>query len=47
MIDYEVLYSRTDWKNPEIRQRLLQAEKYEVLVPGPIPLEMIRNLSHG
>jgi ssDNA thymidine ADP-ribosyltransferase, DarT len=47
MIDYEVLYTRTDWKNPDIRQRLLQAEKYEVLVPAPIPLEMIRNLPHG
>lgn len=47
MIDYEVLYARTDWRNPEIRRRLQQAEKCEVLVPGFIPLELIRNLPHG
>jgi hypothetical protein len=45
MIDYEVLYARTDWSNPEIRRRLQQAEKCEVLVPGFIPLELIRNPS--
>jgi len=47
MIDYEVLYTRTDWKDANIRQRLLQAEKCEVLVPRSIPLEMIRNFPHG
>jgi hypothetical protein len=47
MIDYEVLYTRTEWKDPNIRQRLLQSEKCEVLVPGVIPLEMIRNLPNG
>lgn len=30
MIDFEVLYTRTDWKDPAIQQRLLQAEKCEV-----------------
>jgi hypothetical protein len=47
MIDYEVLYTRTDWKNAAIQQRLQQAEKCEVLVPRLIPLEMIRNFPHG
>jgi hypothetical protein len=47
LIDYEVLYSYTDWKNPEIKQRLKQAEKCEVLVPAFIPLELIRNLDNG
>lgn len=47
MIDYEVLYTRTDWSDPSIRQRLLQAEKCEVLVPRLIPLDLIRNLPHG
>jgi len=47
MIDYEVLYTRTDWKEPAIRQRLQQAEKCEVLVPRLIPLELIRNFPHG
>jgi hypothetical protein len=47
MIDYEVLYTRTDWKDPAIRARLTQAEKCEILVPRFIPLELIRNLPHG
>jgi hypothetical protein len=47
MIDYEVLYTRTDWKNPAIQQRLLQAEKCEILVSTCIPLDLIRNLPNG
>jgi hypothetical protein len=47
MIDYEVLYNRTDWRDPQIRQRLQAAEKYEILVPRAIPLDLIRNLPNG
>jgi len=47
MIDFEVLYTMTDWSNPEIQKRLQQAEKYEVLVPRMIPLNLIRNLPNG
>jgi hypothetical protein len=47
MIDYEVLYTRTDWRDPAIQQRLAQAEKCEILVPGFIPLELIRNFPNG
>jgi hypothetical protein len=47
MIDYEVLYTRTDWRKPEILQRLRQAEKCEVLVPRMIPVELVRNFPHG
>jgi len=47
MIDYEVLTKWTDWKDSEIRARLTQAEKCEILVPRFIPLELIRNLTHG
>jgi hypothetical protein len=47
IIDFEVLYTRTDWKDPSIRQRLHQAEKYEILVPHKIPLEIIRNFPDG
>ena len=47
MIDFEVLYTRTDWKDPVIQERLQQAEKYEILVPDEIPLELIRNLPDG
>jgi hypothetical protein len=43
-IDFEVLYTRTDWKDPAIKARLSQAEKYEVLVPHIIPLAYIRNI---
>ena len=47
MIDFEVLYTRTDWRDPKVKERLQQAEKYEILVPDFIPLELIRNLPHG
>jgi hypothetical protein len=44
LIDFEVLYTRTDWSDQAIQQRLKQAEKYEVLVPCHIPLALIRNI---
>jgi hypothetical protein len=44
LIDFEVLYTRTDWSDPAVQQRLKQAEKYEVLVPCCIPLRLIRNI---
>lgn len=47
MIDYEVLYSRTNWSDPAVQQRLQAAEKYEILVPRAIPLDLIRNLPNG
>jgi len=47
MIDFEVLFTRTDWRNPEIQRRLQQAERFEILVPNLIPLELIRNLPNG
>lgn len=47
MIDFQVLYTRTNWSDPEIKQRLRQAEKYEVLVPGFIPLALIQNIPDG
>ena len=47
MIDFEVLYSRTDWRDPVVKQRLLAAEKYEILVPDLSPLSLIRNLHNG
>lgn len=43
-IDYEVLYTRTDWSDPAIKQRLQQAEKCEVLIPQLIPINYIRNI---
>lgn len=47
LIDFEVLYTRTDWKDPKIKARLDQAEKCEILVPQCIPLKLIRNLPNG
>jgi hypothetical protein len=47
IIDFEVLYTRTDWRDPEIQRRLQQTEKYEILVPKKIPLDLIRNLPNG
>ena len=47
MIDYEVLYSRTDWTDPQVQQRLQAVEKYEILIPKMIPLDLIRNFPSG
>ena len=47
MIDWEVLYTQTDWNDPVIQERLQQAERCEILVPDKIPLELIRNLPDG
>jgi hypothetical protein len=47
IIDFEVLYTRTNWSDPLIQQRLQQAEKCELLVPNHIPLALIRNLPNG
>ena len=41
-LDKEVLYTRTDWHNPQIQQRLKNAEKCEILVPTIIPVNYIR-----
>ena len=32
-LDLEVLYTRTDWHDPDIQRRLQAAKKYEVLIP--------------
>jgi hypothetical protein len=47
MVDFEVLYTKTDWKDPDIQKRLQHAEKCELLVPDHIPLDLIRNFPHG
>ena len=46
-IDFDVLYTWTDWKDPAIKQRLKAAKKCEVLVPELIPLDLIRDFSNG
>jgi len=41
MIDYEVLYTRTDWADPAIQARLQAAEKAEILVPDYVPMKYL------
>ncbi len=36
-----MIYSRTDWRDPQVNARLKAAERLEILVPNAIPLEMI------
>lgn len=43
-IDWEVLYLRTNWKDPAIQERLKVASKYEVLIPDAVPVASIRYL---
>lgn len=43
-MDWEVLYTKTDWRNPEIIERLKKAKKYELLVPNCVPPNLILNL---
>jgi len=40
-LDLEVLYKRTDWRDPAIQSRLQTAEKYEILIPKSIPVGAI------
>ena len=38
-MDFEVIYDRTDWKDPEIQKRRKAARKYELLIPKSISTE--------
>ena len=41
-MDSEILFKRTDWRQPEIQERLRLAEKYEVLIPKWVPKTYLR-----
>lgn len=43
-IDLQVMYTRTDWNNSEIKERLKAAKKCEVLILGDVPTEYIENI---
>lgn len=47
IIDFEVLYTVTIWSDPDIQARLKAVEKYEILVPHPILIPLIRNMPNG
>ncbi|BDM64877.1 hypothetical protein NFHSH190041_23290 [Shewanella sp. NFH-SH190041] len=40
-LDLEILFTRTDWRAPEIQHRLRNARKSEILVPNFIPINRI------
>ena len=46
-LDLAVLYERTDWRDAKIQARLQIATKYEILVPGHVPLELITKIPNG
>lgn len=46
-IDFEVLFTYTDWRNPEIQARRRAALKSEVLIPRSIPLNKILGQKNG
>jgi len=47
MIDYDILTTVTNWNDPVCQYRLQTAEKYEILIPKPIPLALVRNFPNG
>lgn len=47
MIDFEVLYERTDWSDSKIKERKNAARKCEILIPDMVASKFIRNLPHG
>lgn len=42
MIDYEVLYARMNWNDPQIQARRQAAERAEILVPDHVPMKYLR-----
>ena len=46
-IDFDVLFTFMDWRNPEIQQRRQTALKSEILIPDIIPLDKIKAWKNG
>jgi hypothetical protein len=47
MIDFEVLFTRTDWSDPEIKARRMTAIKSEILIPIIVPISKILTVKNG
>ena len=47
MIDFEVLFTRTDWKDPKVKTRRMAAIKSEILVPTIVPISKILGVKNG
>lgn len=46
-IDFEVLFTYMNWRDPEIQARRQTAIKSEILVPGFVPIEKILGYKNG
>lgn len=46
-VDFEVLFTRTDWRSSEIQMRLRAARKSEVVVPTIVPIDKILGVKNG
>lgn len=46
-IDFEVLFTYMDWRNPEIQARRQAAIKSEILIPHFVPIEKILGYKNG
>lgn len=44
LLDLQVIYTRTDWKDPGIQARLKAAKRCEILIPKVIPIKLIMGL---
>jgi len=46
-IDFDVLFTYMNWRDPEIQQRRQAAIKSEILVPRLVPIDMILGFKNG
>lgn len=46
-LDLEVMYTRTDWKDKAIQERLRAAHKCEILIPDQVPSRFLENIGNG
>ena len=44
VMDFAVIYNRTDWRDPAVQERRKRAKRYELLIPADIPVELISGL---
>ena len=44
VMDFSVIYDRTDWRDLAIQERRKMAKRYELLIPTDIPVELISGL---
>lgn len=46
-MDFEVIYTRTDWRDPLIQERRRLAKKYELLIPNHVPMKFVVEPTYG